>query len=272
MTDQEASVKHVFQTMESRVNAEAAAGLTASYGYRITGENGGEWTVTVKDGSVKVIEGLHDPQVVTTASDQDFLALNLGALDAMTAFSAGRIQVEGNMNLLGPAARLFKKYMPPGMEGVEEQREELIRLNQILSIPQTFSTGPIMGKFLKGLKDKRILANVCPQCGRYQVPPREVCAMCRVRVTEFREIGPEGALTIADIAYYASPDPLTGETRETPYAAAHFMLDGCVGGTFWHELNPADIPRARPGARVRPVWAENRTGSINDILHFEIVD
>ncbi|MCP4687965.1 MAG: hypothetical protein GY859_07940, partial [Desulfobacterales bacterium] len=68
-------------------------------------------------------------------------------------------------------------------------------------------------------------------------------------------------------------DPLTGESRETPYCSAHFLLEGCKGHeTLWHELKPADIDRAERGARVRPVWNETRVGAVSDIKYFEIID
>ncbi|MEW5723151.1 MAG: hypothetical protein AB1896_08600, partial [Thermodesulfobacteriota bacterium] len=66
---------------------------------------------------------------------------------------------------------------------------------------------------------------------------------------------------------------LTGESRETPYCSAHFLLDGCRGHeTLWHEVNPEHLDRLRPGARVRPVWNEKRVGAITDIKHFDIID
>jgi hypothetical protein len=131
-----------------------------------------------------------------------------------------------------------------------------------------------MGKFLNALRhEKRILANKCPQCGRLQLPPREVCAECRVRATEWVEVGPAGRITNFDVAYYASPDPLTGESRETPYSSIHVLLDGCKGHeTLWHELKPSDIARLKRGSRVRAVWNEPRTGAITDIKYFEIID
>ena len=76
-----------------------------------------------------------------------------------------------------------------------------------------------------------------------------------------------------DIAYYASPDPLTGESRETPYISAHVLLDGCKGHeTLWHEVNAEDIDKVRTGARVKPVWNDRRVGAITDIKYFEIID
>ncbi|RPJ16657.1 MAG: long-chain-fatty-acid--CoA ligase, partial [Desulfobacteraceae bacterium] len=270
----EATVEDIFGTMESRVNPEGVKGITANYGYVITGTGGGEWTVSLKDGVVKILKGLDTPNVTTTISAKDWVAITLGTLDGMSAFSSGRLKVEGDMGLLMKATQFFKKYTPPGPAGGEEEKqEELIRIKQVLSISQRFATGPVMGKFLKAFRNKKIMANKCPECGRLQLPPREICAECRVRATDWVEVGPEGVITISDIAYYASPDPLTGESRETPYCSAHFLLDGCKGHeTLWHELNPADISRAKKGARVRPVWNEKRVGAITDIKYFEIIN
>ena len=270
----EVTVADIFGTMESRVNPEGVKGVTGNYGYVITGSGGGEWTVSVKDGVVKVLEGLHDPNVTSTTSAKDWIAITLGKLDGMTAFASGRLKVEGDMGLLTKATKFFKKYTPPSGAVEEEKKEELIMLPQILSIPQRFATGPVMGKFLRALVQKKILANKCPVCGRLQLPPREVCAECRVRVDEFVEVGPEGVLTHSiDIAYYASPDPLTGESRETPYISAHVLLDGCKGHeTLWHEVNAEDIDKVRTGARVKPVWNDQRVGAITDIKHFEVID
>ena len=105
-----------------------------------------------------------------------------------------------------------------------------------------------MGRFLQALRDeKKILANVCPKCGRSQVPPREVCAVCRVAVTEFEEVGPGGILRNFDVVYYASPDPVTGQSREVPYASGYVELDGCKGGaTLWHEMKETDISKLPP--------------------------
>ena len=269
----EVTVNDIFGTMESRVNPDGVKGITANYGYIITGTGGGEYTVCVSDGKVQVKEGIHSPNVTTTCSAKDWIAITLGKLDGMTAFTSGKLKVEGDMGLLGKATKFFKKYTPPAGGDPVEKGEELIVKKQILSIPQKFSTGPVMGKFLNAFKDKKILANRCPECGRLQLPPREVCAECVVRAADWVEVGPDGVISIMDVTFYASPDPLTGESRETPYVSAHFLLDGCKGHeTLWHELKPEDRDRAKKGDRVRPVWNENRIGAITDILYFELID
>lgn len=268
----EVSVNDIFGTMESRVIPEGVAGITSNYGYIITGTGGGEFTVCVADGKVQVKAGIVSPNVTTTCSAKDWIAITLGKLDGMTAFTSGKLKVEGDLGLLGKATKFFKKYTPPAGGDPGEKTEELIVKKQILSIPQKFSTGPVMGKFLNAFKEKKILANKCPKCGRLQLPPREVCAECVVRATDWVEVGPEGVISIMDVTFYASPDPLTGESRETPYVAAHFLLDGCKGHeTLWHELKAEDMNRAKKGDRVRPVWNENRIGAITDIKYFELI-
>jgi len=153
-------------------------------------------------------------------------------------------------------------------------KQELIVSRQVIAIPQRFATGPVMGYFLEELRDhKRIMANRCPKCGRHHVPPREVCAVCRVEADQWEEVGPEGVIRHFDIVYYASPDPLSGETRAVPYTLCWIELDGTEGGAhFWHFLNETDPKKVRAGRRVRPVFSEERTGTTSDIKHFEIIE
>src|SRR5580658_8018176 len=161
--------------------------------------------------------------------------------------------------------------MPP-----KKLSDELVHREHMARFPQRWSTGPVMGKFLQALRDeKKILANVCPRCGRSQVPPREVCAVCRVAVPGFEEVGPEGVLRNFDVVFYASPDPVTGQSREVPYTTCYVELDGCKGGaTFWHELRETDFSKIRRNIRVRAVFEEDgkRKGATSDIKYFEIID
>ena len=262
----------MFGTLEARFQPQAAEGLDITIGYDIGGEEGGQWTATIKDGTCTVTEELvPSPSLTMAVKAKDWVELMLGKVEAATLMTTGRAKVGGDMNLAVKLAELFAKYTAPGEEEGEEQ--ELLVLKKTISVNQKFPTGPVMGKFLNGLKEKKIFANKCPRCARLQLPPREVCAECVVRVTEFVEVGPEGILTTPDITYYASPDPLTGESREAPYISAHFLLDGCKGHeTFWHELKASDIDKAQRGVRVRPVWNEERVGAVSDIKYFEVIE
>jgi len=269
-------VLDMFATLEKRFQPKAAAGLNITVAYDIGGSDGGQWTATIGDGTCTVAKGIApQPTLKLMVKAKDWVDLMLGKVDAMTLLSTARATFEGDLPVAMKLGEIFAKYTPPGEEAKEEQ--ELLALKKVISMDQRFATGPAMGKFLNALKEKKILANRCPKCKRMQLPPREVCAECRVRVDEFVEVGPKGNVRMLEYTYYASPDPLTGKTRETPYGGAYILLDGCKGQEiFAHYIRPDQLDRIklgwneRKGTIVRPVWAEERTGSVHDIKYFEI--
>jgi len=272
-------VEEIFNTMPARFRPEGAGGIEAVFGYDITGV--GKWRLSVSENRMHLekTEDLSGCDCVLCSDAETFAGINTGTVDAMAALTRGRMKVTGDFSEFSKTTRLFVRYTVPGQDRPSE--EELVAIKRTISIGQRFATGPVMGKFLDALKEKRILAIQCPECGRLQSPPREACAVCRKRNTTWKEIGPKGEMRMLEYCYYASPDPLTGETRETPYGAVGILLDGCKDDeVFWHLLNPAQLDavkmgivlngRVVHGTRLRPVWAENRTGSISDIKYFEI--
>jgi uncharacterized OB-fold protein/putative sterol carrier protein len=269
----------IFNSMKDRFRAEGAAGISSVFGYDIT--DAGRWKLTVKDGAMSIdkTDDLSGCDVKLITDSATYVGINIGKIDGMQALSAGKLKVEGDINTFALTSRFFVKFVAPGQDAAPEQ--ELLVLKKVISVKQRFATGPVMGKFLKGLKDQKILAIKCPECGRLQSPPREACAICRIKNTDWVEIGPKGEMRMMEYCYYASPDPLTGETRETPYGAIGILLDGCRDEeVFWHLLRPDQLDQVKMGSvlngkvthgsRLRPVWAENRTGGISDIKYFEI--
>ncbi|MBN2079683.1 MAG: SCP2 sterol-binding domain-containing protein [Spirochaetes bacterium] len=266
----------MFGTVEARFKKDVAKDLDFIITIVVSGSDGGVWSVTIKNGTCKVKEGpVDNPTVTLEVGDKDWVDLTLGKVDAQTLLSAGKGSVKGEIAMAMKWGEIFEKYVDPMGSGEKEQ--ELIVLKKTISVDMRYATGPIMGKFLKAFKDRKILGNKCPKCGRIQLPAREVCAECRVRVTDFVEVGPKGQVRYMEYVYYASPDPLTGETRETPYGMANILLDGCKGNdTFAHLIRRDQIDLIKggnnevSGTRVRPVWNENPQGNIFDLKYFEI--
>jgi uncharacterized OB-fold protein/putative sterol carrier protein len=254
----------IISTIAERFRPEKAEGVAMEIGYDLAGAGGGKWTIGIRDGKCAVREGLADPLTVKMTMDAEIYAgMMLGTIEALTAFTSGKVKIDGDMAAAGATAKYFHKYVVPGAA----EAEELISLRVTNSIEQRFATGPVMGRWFAGLREKKFLANRCPECGRTQVPPREICAWCRIRVSEFVEIGPKGTITHFDIVYFASPDPLTGAVRDTPYATAYVVFDGATEReAVTVDLKKEDIPRLKAGARVKPVWAEVTTGSYHDLI------
>jgi 3-hydroxy-3-methylglutaryl CoA synthase/NAD(P)-dependent dehydrogenase (short-subunit alcohol dehydrogenase family)/putative sterol carrier protein len=92
------TVKGVFDQMVEAFQAESAAGVDVVFQYRITGPAGGEWQVIVKDGACEIIEGTHEkPTTTIIMSEEDFLSLIRKELNAMQAFTSGKLKVEGDL-------------------------------------------------------------------------------------------------------------------------------------------------------------------------------
>lgn len=268
----------MFGTLESRFQPKNVPGLDASITYQIGGDGGGVWTAVIKDGKCALKEGhVEKPTVRLEVNEaKDWVDVMLGKTDPFSLLSAGRAAIVGETALAMKLGEIFAKYQPPASLGGEPEQELLV-LKRTISVKQRFATGPVMGKFLNALKQKKLIGNKCPSCGRIQLPPREVCAVCRVSADEWVEVGPKGQVRYMEYVYYASPDPLTGETRETPYGMVNILLDGCEGNdTFAHLIRRDQMDLIKNGSneiagtRVRPVWNDKRVGSVFDIKHFEI--
>jgi 3-hydroxy-3-methylglutaryl CoA synthase/NAD(P)-dependent dehydrogenase (short-subunit alcohol dehydrogenase family)/putative sterol carrier protein len=92
------SVQGVFERMPEFFQADAAAGVDVVFQFNISGPGGGDWHVTVQEGTCTVESGAHDkPTTTIKMADEDFLALIAGRLPAMQAFTTGKLTIEGDI-------------------------------------------------------------------------------------------------------------------------------------------------------------------------------
>jgi uncharacterized OB-fold protein len=141
---------------------------------------------------------------------------------------------------------------------------EVLSAPHFMEFPYTRSTGPMVGAFLTGLRDKRVLG-VKDSTGRVVVPPPEYDAVTAATLPadDLIEVGSEGVVT----SWSWNPKPRLGQPFEQPFAWALVQLDGADTGL----LHALDAPREsiRTGMRVRIRWAAEPVGFINDIQCFE---
>jgi uncharacterized protein len=137
--------------------------------------------------------------------------------------------------------------------------------------PFKYAVGLHGSKFFQELKERRIVGIKCPECGKVYVPPRKVCGACFTEMREFMEVGPQGTIGAFTILRYAFIDPETGEQKPVPYGYGFIKFDG-ANTLFQHYIDIKDEARVKIGARVEPVFSEERKGTIKDILYFRIVD
>src|SRR5215472_2163490 len=87
--------------LPAKLNAhpEKAGGFNGSFAFKITGDAGGEWTVTINGKEMSVKEGAMDPSAVfsITIKDEDFVKLMNGQLSGQVAFMTGKLKFKGSM-------------------------------------------------------------------------------------------------------------------------------------------------------------------------------
>jgi uncharacterized OB-fold protein len=129
----------------------------------------------------------------------------------------------------------------------------------------TRSTGPVVGRFLTGLRDGVIVAGRT-SAGEVVVPPLEYDPDTHEQTTGFVEVAPVGTVT----SWTWVPEPVAEQPFDRPFAFALVTLDGATR-PFLHALDVTSPDQVSTGMRVQVRWAKERTGSITDIACFEPV-
>ncbi len=101
-------VKEALTNLSGSTDVEKLKGLDAVILFDIKGEQGGQWTVDIRDGAINVEEGAPEsPDVTVEAAAKDLVALFQGELNPMAAFMQGRLKVKGDMSIAMQMQKLF---------------------------------------------------------------------------------------------------------------------------------------------------------------------
>ena len=141
---------------------------------------------------------------------------------------------------------------------------EVLSAPHVLEYTYTRSTGPVLGAFLAGLRDRRILG-VRAGDGRVLVPPSDYDPVTSEDLGELVEVADRGVVT----TWAWNPAPRDGQPLGHPFAWALVRLDG-ADTALLTAVDTGGPGRIRTGARVRARWAAERTGSIHDLACFDL--
>jgi hypothetical protein len=141
---------------------------------------------------------------------------------------------------------------------------EVLHAAHRLEYPYSRSVGPVIGGFLTGLRDGRLLG-VRGSGGTVIVPPTEYDPVTGADTGEMVEVGPGG--TVESWAWVAQPLPKHPLSR--PFAWALIRLDG-ADTALLHVVDAGGPDRLGRGDRVIPKFrpAEERIGAMGDIEAF----
>ncbi|MBS3750414.1 MAG: SCP2 sterol-binding domain-containing protein [Anaerolineales bacterium] len=105
----EYTVEELVFNHEKAFLPEKASGMNAVIQYHLTGEEGGDYVITIKGDECSVKKGTaEDPTVTLTADGDYFRDVLLGKADGMKGFMKGKLQLEGDLNLAMKLTNFFK--------------------------------------------------------------------------------------------------------------------------------------------------------------------
>ena len=132
----------------------------------------------------------------------------------------------------------------------------------VIEFPYTRTPGPVIGPFLTGLRDGRLLG-IRSNDGRVLAPPLEWDPNTGAALDPdaLVEIGPSGVVeTWAWVNHPTAKHPL-----DQPFAFALIRLDG-ADTALVHVVDAGSIEAMRTGMRVTARFKDERIGNVNDLV------
>ena len=137
--------------------------------------------------------------------------------------------------------------LPASLEGVEPVRS----VRTPAALDYTFTAGEATTRFLKGIKEKRIMGERAPG-GKVYVPSRGADPQLGVPTAEQVELPHVGTLTsfcVVNVAFY-------GQGMEIPYTSGLILLDG-ADLPLMHLIQECPVEDVHIGMRVEAVWVDD---------------
>jgi uncharacterized protein len=143
-------------------------------------------------------------------------------------------------------------------------------MSEVLSAPHlveytyTRSTGPAIGAFLTGLRDKTI-TGVRGADGRVIVPAIDYDPVTSEDLSDYVTVADTGVVT----TWSWNDNPSKGQPLAKPFAWALVKLDG-ADTAFLAAVDVASADAISTGTQVKARWRDERVGSITDLICFEV--
>jgi putative sterol carrier protein len=105
----EVTIQQLMNRLPGAFIPQNATGIDAVTFFDLSGAQGGQWTVTIRDEKIQVERGepLDQPTLTLQADGQDVLDIFSGKLEPMRAFMMGKLRVKGNYSLAMKLTNLF---------------------------------------------------------------------------------------------------------------------------------------------------------------------
>lgn len=132
---------------------------------------------------------------------------------------------------------------------MSEEKEAVKVIDTPVALDYTYRPGIAADRFLRAIKQGKMLGQGCEECGRVYFPSRGACPRCAKPTTKEVEIKDTGTV----ITFSVVRVPSENIQVELPYCAANILFDGADITTtlLVQECAMEDV---RIGMRVQAVW------------------
>ena len=125
-----------------------------------------------------------------------------------------------------------------------------------------YTAGVAGERFLRGLREGRILASECTNCGKKFIPPKVYCVECYREIRGFKQVGPEGVVAALTESRVGFEGKRLAETKTFAFIVFKGVTGGLIHFASGNELEIGSkvVPKFRAPTR--------RQGTILDIEGF----
>src|SRR4051794_5819298 len=122
----------------------------------------------------------------------------------------------------------------------------------VIEYPFSRTTGPVIGAFLTGLREK-VLVGIKGREGQVIVPPTEYDPATAEELTDMVEVGPGGVVTTWAWGF----EPHERHPLHHPFAAGVVKPDGAATSRL-HAIDAGAVDALRTGMRAVRRWRDER--------------
>jgi len=140
--------------------------------------------------------------------------------------------------------------------------DDVLRAGFDLGFTYTRTTGPVIGAFLTGLRDKKI-KGIKRSNGQIMCPPLEYDPETADELSELVDLKDTGVVK----SWAWVTEPREKHHLKKPFAWALIQIDG-ASTTMLHMVDAGSESKMKTGMKVKAKWSEQTKGFMTDIACF----
>ncbi len=154
------------------------------------------------------------------------------------------------------------------LKAADFKQNKVLTVRDEPKLEYAWDSGVAIGRYIRELKNGKIIGRKCDGCSKVLVPPRMHCEWCWRPTDSWEFVKDTGIINTFSLCYIT----WNMIKLKDPEIPAVIEIDGAAPGHgIMHKIGGVDPKKVKIGMKVKAVWkpAEERTGSILDIMYWK---